>query len=106
MTLYIQEVATEDRCTIHEQWKGRIDQWQPRRRQRRRKRNTRSRIQKGKWGTRKASPKFLGKTFTLHLPRKKSFRATPVFTRSETRRRSKRAEQTSPGHKGRLVTRG
>jgi hypothetical protein len=45
---------------IHEQWKGRIDQWQPRRRQQRRKRNTRSRIQKGKRGTPKASPKFLG----------------------------------------------
>jgi hypothetical protein len=42
LTLYIPIVATEDRCIVHEQWKGRIDQWQPRRRQPRRKRNTRS----------------------------------------------------------------
>src|SRR5215470_8897013 len=57
MTLYIQSVATKDRCIVHEQWKGRIDQWQPRRRQQRKRRSTRSWLQTGKWGTPKASPK-------------------------------------------------
>src|SRR5215469_16422960 len=80
MTLYIQTVATEDRCIIHEQWKGRIDQWQPRRRQQRRKRNTRSRIQKGKWGTRNASPKVFGAVFLIEL--KKTIPAAKISVSS------------------------
>src|SRR5271170_7978433 len=34
MTLYIHLVATKHRCKFHEEWKGRIDPWQPKRKQR------------------------------------------------------------------------
>jgi len=46
---------------VHEKWKGRIDQWQPKRKQRRpQRRNTKKALnKKNKRGTQKASPKFL-----------------------------------------------
>src|SRR5690349_20834017 len=49
---------------------GRIDQWQPRRRQQRRKRNTKT-VSVKKRGTRKRPPKFFGPnrcTLTASLP--------------------------------------
>src|SRR5271165_84473 len=70
MTLYIQLVATDDRCYSKsmKNGKGRIEPWQPRKRQRR-KRSTKRSISKQQTGDAEASPKFFWKKiFSLCHP--------------------------------------
>jgi hypothetical protein len=63
MTLYINQLQqTIVAFQVHEKWKGRIDQWQPRKKQRRpQRRNTKKAFSKANRGTRKASPKFFAR---------------------------------------------
>src|ERR1700730_6006019 len=75
MTLYIQLVATDDRCYSKsmKNGKGRIEPWQPRKRQRR-KRSTKRSISKQQTGDAEASPKFFWQKLSS---RKQPFHACP-----------------------------